>query len=411
MDNLLVASRWSQSFGHFHTEGMHVRAQSFAGFALLLVVWTMVLVPASRAQDTPLARGIEHFDEGDYARSAAAFEQGSAAGDAACMDFLGFLYLEGLGKRPRPWIAYGYFREAAQLGNDQACRNLGNMYFDGRGVDPDLAQAAAWWEKSLTSGKDPRPAFSLGQLHWLGDGVPPDADRARRYWQQAQQLGSDDAVVALAVLRARAGTLPDVGALNVLAAKGHLTAQGALKFFKLAEAETAPLVKDVPFVHQAYNFCGVASSTMLLRHQGVNISQFDVARTRTMNQWGEGSHWDELVAVAGKLGRKWRIDSFANTESGFTTARAALLRELRAGRPVIIDIMENESSTSAHSVVVCGYDPQSSECLVCNPALPFPGFQVFTEERLKVLWRSRGFIPKNLELLRPMMLAKSAGDP
>jgi hypothetical protein len=386
-----------------------MRVQAFSRPTLLTIFWGVLLVPVARAQGTPLERGARYFNKGEYAQAAAAFEQGVAAGDAACMDYLGFLYLEGHGKKPRPWIAFGYFREAAQLGNDQACRNLGNMYFAGRGVEPDLAQAAAWWEKSVARGKDPRPAFSLGQLHWLGDGLPQNADLARKYWNRARKLGSDDAVVALAVLQARAGGPVDVRALDALAAKGHLTAQGTLKFLKLAEAGTATLVKDVPFVHQAHNFCGVASSTMLLRHQGVKICQFDVARTRAVNKWGEGSHWDELVSVAGKLGRKWKIDSFANTEQGFTEARAALIRELRAGRPVILDILENASSASAHSIVVCGYDPQAADFLVRNPALPFPGFQVFTEERLKIIWRSRGFIPKNFKLLRPMMLADSKG--
>jgi hypothetical protein len=392
------------------SEGINVRVRAFFRSTMLVISWTILLVPAARAQDTPLARGIKHFDKGDYAQAAVAVEQGVAAGDAACMDFLGFLYLEGYGKQARPWIAFGYFREAAELGNDQACRNLGNMYFSGRGVKPDPVQAAAWWEKSVALGKDPRPAFSLGQLYWLGDALPQDAQRARKYWHKAKQLGSNDALVALAVLDVKAGGTVDVGALTALAAKEHLTAHGTLKFFKLEKAGTAPLVKDVPFVHQAHNFCGVASSTMLLRHQGVKVSQFDVARTRTVNKWGEGSYWDELVAVAGKLGRKWRIDSFANTEQGFTTAKAALIRELRAGRPAIIDILESSSSASAHSIVVCGYDPPSAEFLVCNPALPFPGFQVFTEKRLKVIWRSRGFIPKNSKLRRPMMRADSGGD-
>jgi len=382
-----------------------MRAQALSRSIMLAVSWSILLVPAGRAQDTPLARGTKHFDKGDYARAAVAFEQGVAAGDAACMDFLGFLYLEGFGKKPRPWIAFGYFRQAAELGNDQACRNLGNMYFDGRGVEPDPVQAAAWWEKSSARGKDPRPAISLAQLYWLGDALPRDAERARKYWQRAKQLGSDDSIVALAVLDAKAGGSAAVSALKALATKGHVTAQGTLKYLQLRDAATAVLVKDVPFVHQAYNFCGVASSTMLLRYQGVKVSQFDVARTRTVNKWGEGSYWDELVSVAGKLGRKWRIDSFANTEQGFTTAKSALIRELRAGRPVIIDILESLSSDSAHSIVVCGYDPPSAEFLVRNPALPFPGFQVFPEKRLKVIWRSRGFIPKNDKLLRPMMLA------
>jgi hypothetical protein len=389
---------------------INVRARTYSRSTMLTVFGSILLVPAIRAEDTPLERGTRHFNKHDYAQAAVAFEQGVEAGDAACMDFLGFLYLEGYGKKPRPWIAFGYFREAARLGNDQACRNLGNMYFDGRGVDPDPVQAAAWWEKSLAHGKDPRPAFSLGQLHWLGDGLPQNAVLARRYWNQAKKLGSDDAVVALAMLQTGAGGSPEVESLKALAAKGHVTAQGTLKFWKLGAAGTATLVKDVPFVHQAHNFCGVASSTMMLRRQGVKVSQWDVARTRTVNQWGEGSHWDELVSVAGKLGRKWRIDSFPNTEPGFTTARAALIRELRARRPVIIDILESSSSTSAHSIVACGYDPETAELLVCNPALPFPGFQVFTEAHWKEIWRSRGFLPKNSKLLRPMMLADSGGE-
>ena len=377
---------------------------------MLAVFWSITVAQATSAQDTPLARGIKEFDKGNYRQAAAAFEQGVAAGDAACMDFLGFLYLEGYGRTARPWIAYGYFREAAQLGNDQACRNLGNMYFGGRGVDPDPAQAAAWWEKSVARGRDPRPAFSLGQLYWLGDALPQNAELARKYWNQAKELGSDDAVVALAVLQGKAAEPVDVEALKALAAKGHITAQGILKFWELGKAETATLVKDVPFVHQEHNFCGVASSTMLLRHQGVKVSQFDVARTRTANKWGEGSHWDELVSVAGKLGRKWRIDSFANTEEGFATAKAELIGELGSGRPVIIDILERAwFSDSAHSIVICGYDPETTEFLARNPALPFPGFQVFTEERLKAIWRSRGFIPNNFKLLRPMMLADSGG--
>jgi hypothetical protein len=382
--------------------------QGFPRTAILTVFSSLTVVLATQAQGTHLARGAEHFEKKHYTQAAAAFEQGVAAGDPACMDFLGYLYLEGLGKRPSPWIAYGYFREAAGLGNDQACRNLGDVYFGGRAVDPDLVQAAAWWEKSMARGKDPRPAFSLGQLYWLGDGVPRDATRARKYFEHARKLGSDDAVVALAVLEARAAGPGDLEALEALAAKGHLTARGTLKFFELEKAKTPTLVKDVPFISQAHNFCGVASSTMLLRHQGLKVSQFDVARTRTPNKWGEGSHWDELVAVAGKLGRKWKIDSFPNTGEGFAKAKAALLAELRSGRPAVIDILEDWFGSSAHSIVICGYDPRTAEFLARNPALPFPGFQVFPEERLKVIWRSRGFIPKNFILRRPMMLADRA---
>lgn len=40
------------------------------------------LICAASAQDNPLRRGRTHFQNGDYAKAAAAFEQGAATGDA-----------------------------------------------------------------------------------------------------------------------------------------------------------------------------------------------------------------------------------------------------------------------------------------------------------------------------------------
>jgi Peptidase_C39 like family len=167
-------------------------------------------------------------------------------------------------------------------------------------------------------------------------------------------------------------------------------------------------VKDVPFVHQAHNFCGLASSTMMLRSKGVATSQFDLARKRSHHQWGQGTDWQELVSVAAQLGQNWKIVAFPHTPAGFGRAKAALLAQLKARSPVMIDILENESSLSAHSIVICGYDSKAGEFLARNPALPYPGFQVFSEDRLKIIWRSRGFIPKNKILQRPLIIAPGA---
>jgi hypothetical protein len=353
----------------------------------------------------------------DFAQAATAFELGVAAGDARCMDYLGYLYLEGLGRQRNPQKAFGYFQRAANLGNDQACRNLGNMYFYGRDVDCDPALASTWWRKSTELGGDPRPAFSLAQLLYLGDGVDRNPELAAKFWKRAEELGgsnpswkwvSDDAAVALAVVEASGQAQPAPSdSLKALANGGHVTAQGTLKFFELASSDAKTLVKDVPFIHQAHNFCALASSTILLRLDGVQVSQFDVAQKRNHNRWGEGSHWKEMVAVAGRLGKSWRIVAFPNTASGYLKAKSLVLEELKSGRPAIIDILEDKSSRSAHSIVICGFDPKTSEFLARNPALAFPGYQVFSEERMKTIWRSRGFIPGNNTLKRPMIVVDS----
>lgn len=114
-----------------------------------------------------------------------------------------------------------------------------------------------------------------------------------------------------------------------------------------------------------------------------------------------------MVSVVGKFGQNWKIESFPNTQDGFAAAKAAAIKELRSERLVIIDILYDDTSSSAHSVVVCGHTTETGEFLVRDPALPFLGFQVFSEEQLRLIWRSRGFAPINSTMLRPMMSAKT----
>jgi TPR repeat protein len=389
----------------------------YVGFLMALFVGRVDCSEAL-AQDTPYARGAKLVKSRDYERAATAFQEGIASGDARCMDYLGYLYLEGLGSKRNPRLAFDYFRKAANLGNDQACRNLGNMYFDGRDIACDPTEARRWWQRATELGRDPRPAFSLAQLLTLGDGVKVDVELASKYWNLAGKLASenpdyralsDDVTVALAALDPSRPLDPVVkDKLQGLASRGHVTAQGTLKFFALAESETKTFVKDVPFVHQAHNFCGLASSTMILRSKHVATSQFDLARKRSHHQWGQGTDWQELVSVAAQLGQKWTIVAFLYTPTGFGRAKAALLAQLKSRSPVMIDILENESSLSAHSIVILGYDSKAGEFLARNPALPYPGFQVFSEDRLKIIWRSRGFIPKNKILQRPLIIAPGA---
>jgi Peptidase_C39 like family/Sel1 repeat len=334
------------------------------------------------------------------------------------MDYLGYLYLEGLGTKRNPQTALGYFRRAAELGNDQACRNLGNMYFYGRDIDCDPALARHWWQKSTELGRDPRPAFSLAQLLYVGDGVAADTELAAKYWKLARKLASEDpfykstsedATVALATLEASRQAHPVAGDdLRALAKRGHVVAQGTLKYFTLADSGMKTFVKDVPFIYQAHNFCGLASTTMLLRREGMQVSQFDVAVKRSHHRWGAGTDWQEIVSVAGKFGQKWEILAFPNTTAGFVKGKESIVQRLSSGSPVIIDILEDASATSAHSIVICGYDPETAEFLARNSALSFPGFQVFTEQRLKTIWRSRGFIPRNAILQRPMIVTKTS---
>ncbi len=352
--------------------------------------------------------GREHVGQGRNVEAVRAFRKAADEGDAAAIDFLGWMYLEGRGVPKSPWIAFGHFMDAAAKGNDQACRNLGNMYFNGVDIDQDYAQAAKWWEKGAKRGSY-RAAASLAQLLFTGDGVPVDKQKAIEHWAMAAQNAPKDdksLAVALAFARIEAGK-PDVAKearnrLKTLAERGNRPATDALKYLAARENREALLV-EIPFVHQAYNHCGVASGTMALRHQGCDVSQFDVKRLCPRSKRGHGVFWSKLLIAAEKCKHRWRIEEYAVTDEGFEKGKTLLLEELSAGRPVIIDWLTDPDNTSAHSVVLCGYDKGTKEFLFRNPALTFPGIHVLSEARFKEIWRSRGYIPNNDVVRRPLI--------
>jgi hypothetical protein len=370
---------------------------------LTILVLCALCASQAGAQSSRLDQGRALVKAGKFEEARQVFQGGIKEQDAASIDYLGYLYLEGKGGEQQLDTAKQLFLQAAELGSSQACRNLGNMYYLARGVEPNIEMAMEWYRKGAELGS-PRAAFSLGQIHWLGDGFKRSPIRAMASWQSAKRLGSVDADVALIAVTAPTGsaTEEELSRLNSHAEKGHVTAVGLLKYLEL-KREEKPLVQKTRFVHQAYNFCGVASSTMLSQHYGGKLSQFEFAKQRANHKWAHGSHWDELADVAKKLEQDWTIRAFPVTDSGYEEAISATAEILRRGEPVIVDIREDEANPGAHSILAVGYDPDSGELLVLNPAISFPGYQVFSEERLKQVWKSSGYLPSLRKEARAIM--------
>ncbi len=349
------------------------------------------------------ADGAESVKNKDYAAAAQKFLTGVNAGDPASMDYLGWLYLEGLGVRQSSLIAEGYFREAAALGSAQACRNLGNICYDGRAAEPSIPAAVKWWQLAADRGA-PRAAHSLATILYCGTEVKPDPERALELWQRAAQNGHTPSAVAL--LYARAGgdlTKIDLPALKLLTQKGCAPAADLLRAVELQLAGQLDVYLPTSFEQQAHNFCAIAATTMLLRSAGVKISHFDLARSRSGHQWTHGSRWTEMAECAAKYGVVLSIHSHPYTDEGFTAGVGELLAELDQGRPVVVDVLSAADAPSAHSILLIGCSKAAGEFVFRNSALPFPGIEVLSSARYKELWRSKGFIPDNHQLLRPCL--------
>ena len=87
----------------------------------------------------------------------------------------------------------------AEQGEPEAQLELGNKYFNGQGVQKNLATAASWFRKAAEQ-ENSRAQALLGRMLLQGKGVEQDADEAARWLLKAAEQGSSVAQVYLAVL-------------------------------------------------------------------------------------------------------------------------------------------------------------------------------------------------------------------
>jgi localization factor PodJL len=95
-------------------------------------------------------------------------------------------------------------RAAALKGDPTAAYEIGVRFAEGKGVAPNLDEAAKWYDRAAQAGVVPA-LFRLGTFYEKGMSVKKDVDIARRYYQQAAERGSAKAMHNLAVLDADGG--------------------------------------------------------------------------------------------------------------------------------------------------------------------------------------------------------------
>lgn len=79
-------------------------------------------------------------------------------------------------------------RVRADQGDVMAEYKLAHIYYEGRGVPQDYAEAYLWYRKAAEQGYA-KAQFSLGDLYFQGKGVPQDYSEAVRWTQKAADQG------------------------------------------------------------------------------------------------------------------------------------------------------------------------------------------------------------------------------
>jgi TPR repeat protein len=87
-------------------------------------------------------------------------------------------------------------RARAEQGDANAERELGSMYYWGKGVPRDYAEAVRWYRKSAEQG-DVRAQYDLSGMYYRGEGVPHDYSEAVFWCRKSAEQGNGRAQYGL----------------------------------------------------------------------------------------------------------------------------------------------------------------------------------------------------------------------
>jgi len=128
--------------------------------------------------------GFAAYTKGNYETALKVLRPLAEAGDRRAQSTLGLIYYRGRGVPQNDAEALRWFRLAADRGDALAEFNLGVMYAEGLGVPQDHAEAAKWYRRAAEQGS-PQAQFNLGLWYARGDGAPPDNVRAHMWFNLA----------------------------------------------------------------------------------------------------------------------------------------------------------------------------------------------------------------------------------
>ncbi|MCR9137772.1 MAG: peptidoglycan-binding protein [Alphaproteobacteria bacterium] len=128
--------------------------------------------------------------------------EAAANGDGLALFEIGARYTEGRGVSPDLREAAKWYQYAADLGFAPAQYRLANFYEKGTGLDRDLAKAKTWYQMAAEQG-NASAMHNLAVLYAMGENGVGDYDSAGSWFTKAADLGVKDSQFNLAILHAR----------------------------------------------------------------------------------------------------------------------------------------------------------------------------------------------------------------
>ncbi len=162
---------------------------------LVLLLWLALQAPGG-AQAEALDAARAAYQRGDYDLALQSLRPAAEHGDAAAQFLLGILYYNGQGVERDLAASTRWYLAAARQGHAAAQFNLGNAYRFGRGVAQDLGQALRWWEAAARLGLA-NASHNLAVHYLQAPRTPAEQALGLAWLRHAAVRGWMDARVAL----------------------------------------------------------------------------------------------------------------------------------------------------------------------------------------------------------------------
>ncbi len=146
--------------------------------------------------ESPLRRGTEACDSGEFETALRLLLPLAEAGEAEAQDYLGRMFRLGHGVDEDAARAMRWCRAAAGQGNLSALHQIGVLYIDGQGVAKDSEEAVRWFRRAAYR-DDEVAYYNLALLYRDGLGVERDCQKAWSYFHRAARRGHEGSLLEL----------------------------------------------------------------------------------------------------------------------------------------------------------------------------------------------------------------------
>lgn len=144
--------------------------------------------------------GLSAFKSEAFSKAVGYWRLASDQGHARSQDYLAHMYFTGKGVTKDYARAISWYKRAAIQDNIPSQKQLAILYDVGKfGVSKSDEQSAHWYEKAASLG-DAASMYQMGQLYYDGKGVEKSEGTAVKWLQRAAKSGYAPALIRLKVL-------------------------------------------------------------------------------------------------------------------------------------------------------------------------------------------------------------------